>query len=89
MNPKGGFPKTVEHPFNKNREKALQFLIFVNSTQKFLQFLYQINSWRPNFDTPEHIKEAAIQAIKDNSHYTQTQDSELPQAAADYYQQEI
>lgn len=79
---------TVEHPFNKIVEgigvsDIRQFDAEVSS----IPGIIKLTLGEPNFDTPEHIKEAAIQAIKDNhSHYTPNSGiPELRQAAAEYY----
>ena len=79
---------TVEHPFNKIVEgigvsDIRQFDAEVSS----IPGIIKLTLGEPNFDTPEHIKEAAIQAIKDNhSHYTPNSGiPELRQAAAAYY----
>lgn len=79
---------TVEHPFNKIVEgigvsDIRQFDAEVSS----IPGIIKLTLGEPNFDTPEHIKEAAIQAIKDNhSHYTPNSGiPELRKAAAEYY----
>ena len=79
---------TVEHPFNKIVEGiAVSDIRQFDAEVSTIPGIIKLTLGEPNFDTPEHIKEAAIQAIKDNhSHYTPNSGiPELLQAAADYY----
>ena len=63
---------TVEHPFNKIVEGiAVSDIRQFDAEVSTIPGIIKLTLGEPNFDTPEHIKEAAIQAIKDNhSHYT-------------------
>ena len=79
---------TVEHPFNKIVEGiAVSDIRQFDAEVSTIPGIIKLTLGEPNFDTPEHIKEAAIQAIKDNhSHYTPNSGiPELIQAAAAYY----
>ena len=79
---------TVEHPFNKIVEGiAVSDIRQFDAEVSTIPGIIKLTLGEPNFDTPEHIKEAAIQAIKDNhSHYTPNSGiPELRQAASDYY----
>ena len=79
---------TVEHPFNKIVEGiAVSDIRQFDAEVSTIPGIIKLTLGEPNFDTPEHIKEAAIQAIKDNhSHYTPNSGiPELRQAAAEYY----
>ena len=79
---------TVEHPFNKIVEGiAVSDIRQFDAEVSTIPGIIKLTLGEPNFDTPEHIKEAAIQAIKDNhSHYTPNSGiPELRQAAAAYY----
>ena len=79
---------TVEHPFNKIVEGiAVSDIRQFDAEVSSIPGIIKLTLGEPNFDTPEHIKEAAIQAIKDNhSHYTPNSGiPELRQAAAEYY----
>jgi len=62
----------LEHPFNQVVEKiAVSDIRQFDAEVSQIPGIIKLTLGEPNFNTPEHIKEAAIQAIRDNhSHYT-------------------
>ena len=78
----------LEHPFNQVVEKiAVSDIRQFDAEVSQIPGIIKLTLGEPNFNTPEHIKEAAIQAIRDNhSHYTPNAGiPELRQATAAYY----
>ena len=82
----------LEHPFNQVVEKiAVSDIRQFDAEVSQIPGIIKLTLGEPNFNTPEHIKEAAIQAIRDNhSHYTPNAGiPELRQATAAYYNKKI
>ena len=78
----------LEHPFNQVVEKiAVSDIRQFDAEVSQIPGIIKLTLGEPNFNTPEHIKEAAIQAIRDNhSHYTPNAGiPELRKATAEYY----
>ena len=57
----------LEHPFNQVVEKiAVSDIRQFDAEVSQIPGIIKLTLGEPNFNTPEHIKEAAIQAIRDN-----------------------
>lgn len=83
---------TLEHPFNQVVEKiAVSDIRQFDAEVSKIPGIIKLTLGEPNFNTPEHIKEAAIQAIRDNhSHYTPNSGiPELRSATAAYYNEKF